>query len=673
MTALITGANGFVGSWTVLKLLEDGYSVRGTVRSADKGNYLVKTLHNLLGEEKAKDVDGICHISSPFHFNAIEPSDLIEPAVGAAVVNPEPHTPRMFTEEDWNEHSAKECEEMGINARAQSKYRASKTLAEKAAWEYMKKKTPSFSLSTITPPLILGPLIRQADRADALNTSSSWAYSFFNGSKIDDDPASFSNPMTNLADVRDVAQMHVDCLKVAEAANERFVCVCDGGFKTWQDLLDAVHEGVNGEEVAKRVPKGNPGAGKSISCIITFMDSEDKIIEDDVWGGSDDELENKQRDKDWNKLEDRFMDEGYREGISYGKEAHLQPGFDEGYTTGVGYGREFGRLRAFANQTLSHLTNIQASPEQLERCRSLVSNIGRVSAHQILPKDIEAIEHAKEHEEEDRKQKSTSNVTFEEELGGERGRQRGVEQLADELDRLGKAKLDGRETLDELWGELKEILSREPTLESLLAVLSEMSIMEYNGGSVVAMRGKKCVAIAGDLRLGNRNMSLAANFEKVFPITQKLFVGLPGLASDVLTLFRTNMYKLKEGREIEPNTFAHLVSSTLYERRWSPYFVEPVVAGLDPNNGEPFIAATDLIGCLNFAKDFVVSGTASDKMFGMAESLWEPDLEAEDLFETISQTLLNGVDRDALSGWGAVVHVITPEKMITRSLKSRMD
>ena len=43
----------------------------------------------------------------------------------------------------------------------------------------------------------------------------------------------------------------------------------------------------------------------------------------------------------------------------------------------------------------------------------------------------------------------------------------------------------------------------------------KMSIMEYNGGSVVAMRGKKCVAIAGDLRLGNRNMSLAGNFEKV--------------------------------------------------------------------------------------------------------------------------------------------------------------
>ena len=32
--------------------------------------------------------------------------------------------------------------------------------------------------------------------------------------------------------------------------------------------------------------------------------------------------------------------------------------------------------------------------------------------------------------------------------------------------------------------------------------------------------------------------------------------------------------------------------------------------------------------------------------------------EPEDLFETISQTLLNAVDRDALSGWGAIVHVM---------------
>ena len=82
-----------------------------------------------------------------------------------------------------------------------------------------------------------------------------------------------------------------------------------------------------------------------------------------------------------------------------------------------------------------------------------------------------------------------------------------------------------------------------------------------------------------------------------------------------------------------------------------------------------------------------MAGTATDKLYGVAEGLWEPDLvsmpcvvsrgveddarltdpgtprprprqEPEDLFETISQTLLAAVDRDCISGWGAVVHVM---------------
>lgn len=44
-------------------------------------------------------------------------------------------------------------------------------------------------------------------------------------------------------------------------------------------------------------------------------------------------------------------------------------------------------------------------------------------------------------------------------------------------------------------------------------------------------------------------------------------------------------------------------------------------------------------------------------------------MEPEDLFETISQSLLNSVDRDALSGWGAHVYVITKDKVIKRLLK----
>ncbi len=62
------------------------------------------------------------------------------------------------------------------------------------------------------------------------------------------------------------------------------------------------------------------------------------------------------------------------------------------------------------------------------------------------------------------------------------------------------------------------------------------SIMEYNGGSVVAMLGKDCVAIACDLRLGAQATGVAMNFEKVFPVNDTLYYGLPGLATDVYTL-----------------------------------------------------------------------------------------------------------------------------------------
>jgi len=192
------------------------------------------------------------------------------------------------------------------------------------------------------------------------------------------------------------------------------------------------------------------------------------------------------------------------------------------------------------------------------------------------------------------------------------------------------------------------------------------------------MVGKDCIAIACDLRLGNQSLGLSNNFEKIFQLGDKTFLGLTGLATDVITLsetfrFKNNLYKLREEREIEPTTLANLVSSTLYEKRFGPYFVGPIVAGLDSKTNKPFIWGFDLIGCIDFAKDFIVSGTASDQLYGMCESLYEPNLEPEDLFETISQSLLNAVDRDALSGWGAVVYIVTKDNVTKRVLKTRQD
>ena len=123
---------------------------------------------------------------------------------------------------------------------------------------------------------------------------------------------------------------------------------------------------------------------------------------------------------------------------------------------------------------------------------------------------------------------------------------------------------------------------------------------------------------------------------------------------------------------MSPHALASQISSLLYGRRFGPYFVGPVVAGLNESN-EPYLAAFDLLGAGCMAKDFVVNGTTSEQLYGCCEAFWRPGMTPEELQETISQCLMAAVDRDCLTGWGAVVHIITPDSVKTLNLRTRMD
>lgn len=204
------------------------------------------------------------------------------------------------------------------------------------------------------------------------------------------------------------------------------------------------------------------------------------------------------------------------------------------------------------------------------------------------------------------------------------------------------------------------------------------NIQAHNGGSIVAMAGKDCVAIATDKRFGVGLHQISTNFDKVYRYGPRLFAGYSGLATDILTChsrlrFRVNMYELRENRKISPKTFSALFSNFLYEKRFSPYFIEPIVVGLDDKTGKPYVSAMDSLGCICEEETLQVAGTASEQLFGMCESLWEPNLDVDSLFEVISQSLMNACDRDAISGWGATVYLIEKDAVTVKELKMRMD
>jgi len=164
-----------------------------------------------------------------------------------------------------------------------------------------------------------------------------------------------------------------------------------------------------------------------------------------------------------------------------------------------------------------------------------------------------------------------------------------------------------------------------------------MSITEYNGSGVVVMTGKNCVAIASDKRFGVQQQSVSQDLQRIFKIHDKLFVGMPGLVTDVQTLmqkfnFRVKLYELREERKIKPSVFTNMLSAVLYEARFGPWFVEPLVCGLEDKRDEktgvvtknvPFIAATDLIGAGVTSSEWLVGGTAAHELYGTCEAFYK--------------------------------------------------
>ncbi|KAL4450825.1 hypothetical protein ABPG74_011667 [Tetrahymena malaccensis] len=201
----------------------------------------------------------------------------------------------------------------------------------------------------------------------------------------------------------------------------------------------------------------------------------------------------------------------------------------------------------------------------------------------------------------------------------------------------------------------------------------------YNGGSMLAMKGEQCVAIATDRRLGAQFQTVATNFQKVFRIQDNILLGLTGLATDVQTFhrliqYKVNLYRLRENKDIKVNTFVNLISATLYEKRWGPYFVQPIVAGLEYDDVKgviPITATYDSIGCTSIEGEFQVGGTGADGLIGSCESFWRQGLKPDELEDIVAQSLTAGCDRDILSGWGGVVYTLTKDNLSVKVLKTK--
>merc|ERR550539_2260991 len=142
---------------------------------------------------------------------------------------------------------------------------------------------------------------------------------------------------------------------------------------------------------------------------------------------------------------------------------------------------------------------------------------------------------------------------------------------------------------------------------------------------------------------------------KIYPVTSKTVLGLGGLITDAQTFsnklqYESRMYKLEHGREMNPKVVAKVTSKTLYEKRWSPFFLDPLVAGID-RNGNTYVAGMDLIGATETPNVFVTGGTSADMITGITETVAQnltDDTPPKEVMERLVEAVRSGVNRDCL-------------------------
>ena len=271
---LVTGGSGFIAGHCILQLLEQGYVVRTTVRSlareaavravlADAGmtggerlSFVAADLTDDTGwAEAVAGVDFVLHVASPVQPGHIEnEDDLIIPArEGAlrvlraardagvrrvvltsafhAVSWGHPHDDHVFTEADWTI-----LDGPGVDA-----YGKSKTLAERAAWDFITAEGGGLELATILPVAVMGSVMgREISGANHIVKAM-----------LDGAMRAFPHLFIPVVDVRDVAGAHLLAMTTPDAPGQRFL-VSSGPLIAMKEIGAILKEDLG--EAAHRVP-----------------------------------------------------------------------------------------------------------------------------------------------------------------------------------------------------------------------------------------------------------------------------------------------------------------------------------------------------------------------------------------------------------------------------------
>jgi nucleoside-diphosphate-sugar epimerase len=268
---LVTGGSGYVGTQLIAALRRDGRQVRATVRSLEREGEVRAAVGRGAADDSGLEVvaaeltadegwaaamagcEEVHHVASPM-IQSDDPDEVIVPARDGtlrvlraardagvrrvvmtssfAAVGYSPKPGAEYTEADWTDPDMP-----GLPA-----YPRSKAIAERTAWDFIEHEGGHTELAVLNPTFVLGPTLTTQARSSLQLTKA----------MLDGTMPVVRRQRFGVADVRDVADLHIRAMASPEAAGQRFLALADGPTISFLEMAQILRERLG--PLAERVP-----------------------------------------------------------------------------------------------------------------------------------------------------------------------------------------------------------------------------------------------------------------------------------------------------------------------------------------------------------------------------------------------------------------------------------
>jgi len=191
-----------------------------------------------------------------------------------------------------------------------------------------------------------------------------------------------------------------------------------------------------------------------------------------------------------------------------------------------------------------------------------------------------------------------------------------------------------------------------------------------NGGTAIAVAGKDYCIVGGDTRMSKGYSISSRNVSKCFQLTNKCVLATAGMQAEAKTLrkvlhHKITMYNHKTQKDMTTQSISQMLSTTLYHKRFFPYYTFNVIGGID-EAGAGAVYGYDAVGSFE-RMPYGVTGSGSalitsilDNQVGFKNRKEEKkELSLEEALELVKNCFTCCAERDIYTGDSAEIYVIT--------------